>query len=725
MPTPQRLPIVNSDDGVWGDIIRQYLEKEHFNDDTDNPINGGHQKITIQPGTASAGTAPLKFTSGTLLTTPEAGAVEFNTDTLYLTQTTGTTRKKIAAYDDTSGATGDIYYRNSSGYFTRLGAGSTGDMLTISGGLPSWSSSIANTSIITIKDTNFTLQDDGNTTKQLKFELSSISASTTRTLTAPDANTTIVGTDVTQTLTNKTLTSPRIGTSLLDTNGNTMVSFTPTASAVVYLDIKNQAGGGAGTGPFLSPVGPNASHAIYIQAKGNNNTTSYIALGNSGYHAFKVMNTVTAGGNLLAVLPANAGGTPALTSAYSYSADANVGLDLQTKGTGVVQANGVEVATISGTQTFTNKTLTAPVVDGAAVMPQGTTITKYNTADQVTNYERLTEYWSANVYFIETSSGGTGIKRDIKINSGGQYLQLSATSTTKLTTFASSSLAGAKGIDVTGSFQASSSTQTALAVSPTIAQSATAGYTALLVNPTESATGSGTKLLADFQVGGTSKTRIDNTGSYYISSAASNGLTFYNTADETTNYEKVSIRYNSNVAEIGGYVAGTGVHRDLRIGINNSTYNPTNLYSYAQFSVSSTRIALRWATSASGLKMVSVGGGTDSLASASTIQNVLAIEPTVNQSGTAGYTGLLINPTETATGSGTKLLIDAQVGGVSKFSVDNTGVVTMAAVGTGAGSVVTVDGTQTLTNKTLTSPKIGTLYDNNGAIWLSVTPTAS
>lgn len=112
--------------------------KEHYNDDTNNAINGGHQKITIRPGTAAAGTAPLKFTSGTLLSTPEAGAVEFNSDTLYFTQTTGPTRKKIAAYDDSSGATGDIYYRNSSGVFTRLAPGSNGNVLTLASGIPAW-----------------------------------------------------------------------------------------------------------------------------------------------------------------------------------------------------------------------------------------------------------------------------------------------------------------------------------------------------------------------------------------------------------------------------------------------------------------------------------------------------------------------------------------------------------------------------------------------------------
>lgn len=37
-----------------------------------------------------------------------------------------------------SDATGDTYYRNSGGIFTRLGVGSTGNVLTVAGGLPSW-----------------------------------------------------------------------------------------------------------------------------------------------------------------------------------------------------------------------------------------------------------------------------------------------------------------------------------------------------------------------------------------------------------------------------------------------------------------------------------------------------------------------------------------------------------------------------------------------------------
>lgn len=50
----------------------------------------------------------------------------------------------------------------------------------------------------------------------------------------------------------------------------------------------------------------------------------------------------------------------------------------------------------------------------------------------------------------------------------------------------------------------------------------------------------------------------------------------------------------------------------------------------------------------------------------------LRVNPRYNQSGTAGATDLLIKRTETAVGSGSQLLIDAQVGSDSRFQVTNT-----------------------------------------------------
>ncbi len=52
--------------------------------------------LHLKAGTATASTAPLKFNSGTLLTTAEAGAIEFLTDAYYGTITTGAARKTFA-----------------------------------------------------------------------------------------------------------------------------------------------------------------------------------------------------------------------------------------------------------------------------------------------------------------------------------------------------------------------------------------------------------------------------------------------------------------------------------------------------------------------------------------------------------------------------------------------------------------------------------------------------
>ena len=53
--------------------------------------------LLLTAGTAAAGTAPVKFASGTLLTAPVAGVVEFLTDSYYATTTTGAIRRMIVA----------------------------------------------------------------------------------------------------------------------------------------------------------------------------------------------------------------------------------------------------------------------------------------------------------------------------------------------------------------------------------------------------------------------------------------------------------------------------------------------------------------------------------------------------------------------------------------------------------------------------------------------------
>lgn len=79
-------------------------------------------KLHIAAQSTSANTAPIKFTSGSLMTTEEAGALEFNSDRLYFTKTTGPTRETIAYLSDITGLSdgdkGDITVSSSGTVWT-------------------------------------------------------------------------------------------------------------------------------------------------------------------------------------------------------------------------------------------------------------------------------------------------------------------------------------------------------------------------------------------------------------------------------------------------------------------------------------------------------------------------------------------------------------------------------------------------------------------------------
>lgn len=85
---------------------------------------------------------------------------------------------------------------------------------------------ISNTNTLAVKDTLFTLQDDGDTTKQAQFQLSGITTATTRTYTLPNASSTLADIATAQTFTNKTLTAPVI-------NNGSITGTTITTDAIV------------------------------------------------------------------------------------------------------------------------------------------------------------------------------------------------------------------------------------------------------------------------------------------------------------------------------------------------------------------------------------------------------------------------------------------------------------------------------------------------------------
>lgn len=287
----------------------------------------------------------------------------------------------------------------------------------------------------------------------------------------------------TATLTNKTLTNPRVNT-IYDTNGNKSLQLNATASAVNYLYVVN---GATGNSISFRANGTDTNISIGMFSKGSgqvqlrSDTNGFILAGDS----------VASGVNYVGLTNAATGSGPSIAA---VGTDTDVHLNLKAKGAGNIQ------------------------------IPTGTGAALFNTSDQTTNYERVRHYWSGNIYNIMSEAGGTGTRRVMymsALSSSTAGLKLN-TSTVNgvLEAVTTSSTAGAINLKVSGTWTASSGVQYGTTIVPTVNQTSTAGYTALLVNPTETGVGSGSNLLADFQVGGTSKVSIKNDGVIFPVQAA-------------------------------------------------------------------------------------------------------------------------------------------------------------------------------------------------------------
>ena len=212
----------------------------------------------------------------------------------------------------------------------------------------------------------------------------------------------------------------------------------------------------------------------------------------------------------------------------------------------------------------------------ALKLNSGATFDLYNTADQTTNYERLRADWSGNVARLFTQAGGTGVVRGIAV-AGGTY-------------------------------GGSSGTVTPFTVNSTFNQSGTAGYILADFNAVETATGSGTKLLQRWAVGGSTQAQMNAAGTLWLSYVAAihnigftnsigsandvtltrdaadtlalrrdtNAQTFrvYNTYTDGSNYERGRLEWNTNTFRIGtgGQAAGTGTARSVQLDSGSNVF---------------------------------------------------------------------------------------------------------------------------------------------------------
>lgn len=144
----------------------------------------------------------------------------------------------------------------------------------------------------------------------------------------------------------------------------------------------------------------------------------------------------------------------------------------------------------------------------------------YNTTDQATNTEKGNIFWSGNVFNISALVSGTGTQRDVQMNSGASFLNVSTAATNGgFITLGRSTANPQADLAISTTRSASSGMTSNIAVLPTISQSSTAGYRALWISPFENTTGSGIKYLIDAGTstaaignGYTSKFSVDNAG---------------------------------------------------------------------------------------------------------------------------------------------------------------------------------------------------------------------
>jgi len=154
----------------------------------------------------------------------------------------------------------------------------------------------------------------------------------------------------------------------IKTTSGSGVSVPANSSAIVFCD--KDAGGGNGT--FYNAVEDLAAGATVGGSEITTNTGTQ-TLTNKTLTAPKfadggfvadangneliVMDTVASAVNEITVANAATGSGPSISSSGS---DTNIDILLAPKGTGVVKAGGVEVATLTGTQSLSNKTIASP-----------------------------------------------------------------------------------------------------------------------------------------------------------------------------------------------------------------------------------------------------------------------------------------------------------------------------------------------------------------------------
>jgi hypothetical protein len=287
--------------------------------DSANSIQIANGIISFEGSTANdfeTGITVTDPTTDRTITFPDATGTVALLSTLSIASGSGLT------YNSSTGEFSTNAIPNSKLANSSITVGSTAIALGSSSTTLTGLASVTSTAVVT-NDSGFRIRDNSDNTKQLAFECSGISGSTTRTLTAPDVDGTLVLLAASQTLTNKTLTSPVLTSPVLNTG----------LSGSAFLDEDDMASNSA------TKVASQQSIKAYVD-------TQLTA---------EDLDVQTDSGNFDVDLDSEplilTGGT---------------GIDTSGSGTTATFAIDSTVTTLTGTQTLTNKSLDAPVLVGSS-----------------------------------------------------------------------------------------------------------------------------------------------------------------------------------------------------------------------------------------------------------------------------------------------------------------------------------------------------------------------
>ncbi len=231
------------------------------------------------------------------------------------------------AGDPASPADGDIWYNSTTAKFRARQAGVSVDVLGSVVGV--------------FSDTAFKLQDNGDATKQAQFELSGITTGTTRVVTLPDANGTLVLAAATQTLTNKTIAL----------GSNTITGTLAAAQEPAHTgDVTNAAGSLALSIAANAVTNAKLATMAATTIKANNTGAATVPLDLTGTQVTAMLDVVAAGTKGLA--PASGGGTTNF---------------LRADGTWVVPAGAAGITALTGDVTAAGTGSVAATIAAGAV----------------------------------------------------------------------------------------------------------------------------------------------------------------------------------------------------------------------------------------------------------------------------------------------------------------------------------------------------------------------